>query len=157
MNLGKMKLVVPASLLTVALLAAACTETGETRNESERVDLDGATSATVLLRMGAGELDLAGGASGMLDADFTYNVEDWEPEVDWEVTDGKGRMEIDQSGSSSLSLFDLDGVLTATAVLHQCHRGDVRAHRSCPRRTGLSHKAQCLATAGAAFRRRRAS
>jgi hypothetical protein len=110
MNLGKLKMVVPASLLAVALLAAACTETGETRNESENIGLDGATNAEVFLRMGAGELDVDGGASGMLDADFTYNVDDWEPEIDWGVTEGKGRLEIDQSGSKSLNLFDLDDI-----------------------------------------------
>lgn len=110
MNLGKLKLAVPISVLAVALLAAACTETGETRNESESVDLDGATSAAVFLRMGAGDLNVSGGANGMLDADFTYNVEKWEPEVDWAVSDGEGRLEVDQSGSGSLNLFDLDDV-----------------------------------------------
>ncbi len=110
MNLGRLKLVVPTSLLAVALLAAACSETGETRNDAEQVDLDGATSAEVFLRMGAGDLDVAGGADGMLDADFTYNVEKWEPDIDWAVSNGNGRLEIDQSGSGSVSLFDLDDI-----------------------------------------------
>jgi hypothetical protein len=110
MNLGKLKLAVPASLLAVALLAAACAETGETQNVSEDVDLDGATRAVVLVRMGAGDLDLAGGARGMLDADFTYTDEKWDPTVDWSVTDGVGRLKIDQSGSGSVSVFDLDDI-----------------------------------------------
>ncbi|HYI16611.1 MAG TPA: toast rack family protein [Thermomicrobiales bacterium] len=110
MNLGKLKLAVPASLLAVALLAAACSETGETQNESEGADLNGATSAEVFLRMGAGDLDLTGGSDRMLDAGFTYNVEDWDPQVDWDVSNGHGRLEIDQSGSGSVSLFDLDDI-----------------------------------------------
>jgi len=109
MNLRNLKLAVPASLLAIALLAA-CVETGETRNESRAVDLDGATSAAVTIRMNAGELDIAGGASGMLDADFTYNVEDWEPDVEWDVTDSSGRLKISQSGSGSLSVLDIDDV-----------------------------------------------
>ncbi|HEX5163796.1 MAG TPA: toast rack family protein [Thermomicrobiales bacterium] len=110
MNLGKLKLAAPASLLAAALLAGACADTGETQNVSENVDLDGATSAVVLVRMGAVDLDLAGGARGMLDADFSYNVEEWEPDVNWKVTDGVGRLEIDQSGSGSVNIFDLDEI-----------------------------------------------
>jgi hypothetical protein len=109
MNLRSLKLLAPASLVAIALLVA-CDETGETRNESRNVNLDGATSATVLVRMDAGELDIAGGASGMLDADFTYNVEKWEPDLDWEVTGDEGRLEINHSGSSRLNLFDIDDV-----------------------------------------------
>jgi hypothetical protein len=109
MNLRGLKMLVPASLVAVALLVA-CDDTGETRNESRHVNLDGATSATVLVRMDAGELDIAGGASGMLDADFTYNVEKWEPDLDWKVAGDEGRLEINQSGSSRLNLFDIDDV-----------------------------------------------
>ena len=110
MNLKPMRLALPAGVLAVALLVTACNETGDTNNESRNLDLDGATSAEVVVRMDVGELDVAGGADGMLDADFTYNVDEWEPEVDWNVTDGKGRLEIDQDGSGGINILDIDDV-----------------------------------------------
>jgi hypothetical protein len=54
---------------------------GELVTESESVDLDGAESVRVEIGMGAGELKVAGGASKLLEADFTYNVAELKPEV----------------------------------------------------------------------------
>jgi hypothetical protein len=46
----------------------------------------------VEIDMGAGELDVAGGADGLLDADFVYNVAAYKPEVDY----GDGRLTVRQ-------------------------------------------------------------
>jgi hypothetical protein len=74
--------------LTVFLMATiGCTgksiRVGSLRSESESVELGSADSVDVEIIMGAGELDVAGGASDLLEADFTYNVEELEPDVDY--------------------------------------------------------------------------
>jgi hypothetical protein len=73
-------------LAMVAVLLAACSggaRVGELRTESETVELGDAASVRVELDMGAGELDVAGGAAELLEADFTYNVAELKPEVDY--------------------------------------------------------------------------
>jgi hypothetical protein len=54
---------------------------GKLQTESQVVELGGAESVRVEIWMGAGKLDVAGGAGGLLDADFTYNVAEFKPEV----------------------------------------------------------------------------
>jgi hypothetical protein len=51
--------------------------------------------------MKAGELKVGGGATQLMDADFTYNVSDWKPEVRYEVSGGVGNLEVEQPGSGS--------------------------------------------------------
>ena len=75
--------------------------TGETRKESKTVALGTAQSVQVRLTMKAGELKVGGGATQLMDADFTYNVPQWEPEVKYEVTGGVGNLEVEQPGSGS--------------------------------------------------------
>jgi hypothetical protein len=53
------------------------------KTESQTVELGGATSVRVEIDMGAGELDVTGGAAELLEADFTYNVAELKPEVDY--------------------------------------------------------------------------
>jgi hypothetical protein len=75
--------------------------TSETRNESKTVALGAAQSVRVSLNMKAGELKIDGGAPQLLDADFTYNVPEWKPEVSYSVSGGVGILEVTQPGSAS--------------------------------------------------------
>jgi hypothetical protein len=75
--------------------------TSETRKESKTVALGAAQSVQVSLKMKAGELKVAGGATQLMDADFTYNVPEWKPEVKYEVSGGVGDLEVEQPGSGS--------------------------------------------------------
>jgi hypothetical protein len=77
--------------------------TGETRRESKAVAQGAAQSVQVSLTMKAGELKVAGGAAQLMDADFTYNVPDWKPEVRYDVSGGVGNLEVEQPGSGSSS------------------------------------------------------
>ncbi len=54
---------------------------GELQTRTESVELDGANAERVEIQMGAGELDVSGGASELLQAKFTYNVASLEPQV----------------------------------------------------------------------------
>jgi hypothetical protein len=73
---------------------------GETRTESKTVQLGAAKAVRVNLKMGAGELKVAGGASGLLNADFTYNVPRWKPEVQYDVTGDTGQLTVQQPPGS---------------------------------------------------------
>jgi hypothetical protein len=46
--------------------------------------------------MGAGELNLTGGVDALMEADFTYNVADWKPEVNYDVSGDTGELIMEQ-------------------------------------------------------------
>jgi uncharacterized protein DUF2154/cell wall-active antibiotic response 4TMS protein YvqF len=70
------------------------------QHTTQTVDLQGAKSARARLEMGAGELTINGGASRMLDADFTYDSSFDTPRVDYRVADGVGQLNISQESHS---------------------------------------------------------
>jgi hypothetical protein len=75
-------LVVTASFLFIAAcqfdhLAA----TGPMRNEPMSIERGDADRANVELNMGAGEMNLRGGADKLMEGDFEYNVDEWKPIV----------------------------------------------------------------------------
>jgi hypothetical protein len=74
---------------------------GETRTESKRVAAGAAKSVQVNLSMNVGELKVAGGATDLLEADFTYNVPEWKPQVRYNISGSVGSLEVEQPGSSS--------------------------------------------------------
>ena len=71
-----------ALLVTAAVLAGACgmqpggvhQEVGKMQRESKSVDLKNAQSVRAQLKMGAGELNLTGGADQLMEGNFSYNV-----------------------------------------------------------------------------------
>lgn len=76
---------------------------GETRTESKTVALGAAQSVQVTLNMKAGELKVANGATQLMDADFTYNVPEWKPEIRYDVNGTVGNLEVAQPSSGSTS------------------------------------------------------
>jgi len=96
-------------LAALGLIVSICacnwtTQTGELRRESETIKLDGAESATVTIKMGAGGLTVGGGAEALAEADFTYNVADWKPTIDYTVSGEQGELWIEQPRVEKLSL-----------------------------------------------------
>ncbi len=77
---------------------------GELNKESQTVEVGDAEQVRVYIKMGAGELKVNRGADALMRANFTYNVADWEPVVDYEVTDGSGRLNIRQPSSEQISV-----------------------------------------------------
>jgi hypothetical protein len=100
------------------LLAAACAvrigdfeiqvgdpellEVGELRHEERQVPLGDLESVQVEVNMGAGELNLNGGAEELMEASFDYNVEQWQPEVDLERVEGRGTLIVRQPFKGTL-------------------------------------------------------
>lgn len=92
--------VLPVMLSATACIISNDETTGETRTESKTVPLGGAKSVRVEIDLGAGELKVAGGASDLLNADFSYNVARWRPEVRYDSSNGEGRLTIQQPSAS---------------------------------------------------------
>lgn len=87
--------------LTTLLLLVGCdqiniprTAVGETITESHSIELGNASQARVNIAMGIGSLVVNGGASNLMDADFTYNIATWQPEVDYTLNGDEGRLSV---------------------------------------------------------------
>jgi hypothetical protein len=69
---------------------------GADRTDTKTIDIGGATSASVEVDLGTGELTLGGGSTGLATTTFTYNVERLKPTVDYTVKDSRGTLVIAQ-------------------------------------------------------------
>ena len=85
------------------ILAAACFTScvaenvgGPDRHETRTIPLDTSETARVDLRMGAGELRVNGGAQGLMDAAFRYNVSAWKPDVRYRSFAGRADLTVRQ-------------------------------------------------------------
>jgi hypothetical protein len=93
MNTSRIRL--PLGILLLAGLFAACDEPIALQTDNRTVAIDGAKSAEVELRMGAGELRLAGAAQdALLQATFRYNRASLRPEVDYRVSGDVGVLKV---------------------------------------------------------------
>lgn len=68
----------------------------KTVSMDSKVEIGEAESTQVSVALGVGKLTVTGGAEGLLDARFEYNISDWKPEVSYEVKEGLGRLTIEQ-------------------------------------------------------------
>jgi N-terminal domain of toast_rack, DUF2154 len=98
-------LIVIAVLFSTTACSAGGARVGDLQTKSQTVELGGADSVAVEIQMGAGELGVSGGASELLDAHFTYNVEELNPQATY---DG-GKLVVKDSDvkENIRSLFDL--------------------------------------------------
>jgi len=87
----------------LVLVAAGCfagcvveTTGGPMRRESRVIPRDTSETARVDLRMGAGELRVNGGAEGLAEAMFNYNVPGWKPEMRYRSFAGRADLTIRQ-------------------------------------------------------------
>jgi len=74
---------------------------GDLQHQSRTVDAQGAKSVHVSLETSAGEFDISGGSSHLLDADFNYSGSYETPRVDYNVADGVGHLSISQDDGST--------------------------------------------------------
>ncbi|HEY89283.1 MAG TPA: hypothetical protein G4N98_06065 [Thermoflexia bacterium] len=58
-------------------------EIGEVQEEHRVVELDDNDDIKVKVRLGAGDLLIEGGATELLEADFLYNIEGWQPKIEY--------------------------------------------------------------------------
>jgi hypothetical protein len=101
-----------AMMAATAVLAGACgtqpggsqQQVGKMQSESNSVALENAKSARTQLKMGAGELNITGGADQLMEGEFSYNVADWKPKVSYDVTDQKGELIVKQRSAEGAGL-----------------------------------------------------
>jgi N-terminal domain of toast_rack, DUF2154 len=97
-------------MAAAALLAGACgsqpggPQVGKMRHASKAVDPKNAQSARAQLKMGAGELNLTGGADKLMEGEFSYNVSDWKPKVSYAVSGKKGELVVKQGSAKGVGL-----------------------------------------------------
>jgi hypothetical protein len=96
-------------LVVVALLLglAGCKgriKVGALETETRSVELGAARSIEARIAMGAGTLNITGGSSQVLDAEFRYNVADWKPQVSYTVAGDRGTLSVEQPKTGKVSL-----------------------------------------------------
>ncbi len=96
-------------LISLSIVAAACDKgvrVGDLQTRSQTVESGDASSVDVDIQMGAGQLEVSGGANDLLEASYTYNVKELNPQATYAV----GRLEVRDSDvrEGIRSLFDLD-------------------------------------------------
>src|SRR5215211_132130 len=98
-------------LASAAVLLSSCgtqrggtQQVGEMQRESKSVQAQNVDSARAKLQMGAGELNLTGGADQLMEADFSYNVADWKPRVSYDVSGAEGDLVVKQGSGGGVRL-----------------------------------------------------
>jgi hypothetical protein len=104
-------MVLLVAAMAVALVAGACgtqrgatQQVGEMQRESRAIQAENANSVRANLKIGAGELDLTGGADQLMEADFAYNVADWKPKVNYDVSGEEGELSLRQGSGGGVRL-----------------------------------------------------
>jgi hypothetical protein len=73
--------------------------TGREHHEVEAVDRRAGESVRMQIKMGAGELKLAGGATKLLEANFDYSEAEGKPKVSYDVSGNRGELSVTQTGA----------------------------------------------------------
>src|SRR5229473_6170643 len=74
---------------------------GDLQHQSRTVDRQGAKSVNVSLETSAGEFNISGGSSHLLDADFNYSGSYETPRVEYNVSNGVGHLSISQDDTTT--------------------------------------------------------
>jgi hypothetical protein len=74
-------------------------QVGKLQHDSKSIDPEDARSARAQLKMGAGELNLTGGADALMEGEFSYNVSDWKPKISYDVSGEKGELVVKQGSA----------------------------------------------------------
>ncbi len=77
---------------------------GNVLHESHNVDKQDANSVITKIEMPAGELRIDGGASQLMNADFTYSDDMENPEVKYSVSGGSGQLNIKQRENGGIHI-----------------------------------------------------
>src|SRR5258706_4438891 len=93
-------LLIPFGVVLLCLIG--CGErTGPTQRESRSVEKDAAKSLRAELKMGAGELRVAGGSSNWLQGNFAYNVPGGKPNIRYAASGDRADLTVGQPESGS--------------------------------------------------------
>ena len=100
-----------ALLVTAAVLLSSCgTQRGgtqqvrEMQRESRSIQAQDAQAVRSKLQMGAGELNITGGADRLMEGEFSYNVSTWKPKVSYDVSGERGELVVKQGSGGGVRL-----------------------------------------------------
>jgi hypothetical protein len=97
-------LLVAAVALAIFVGACQTQQVGEMQRESHSIQPEDAQSVRAHLMMGAGELKVSGAADALMEGDFSYNVADWKPEVNYDIGGDTGELTVKQGSSEGVRL-----------------------------------------------------
>ena len=85
-------------LIAAMLLLVGCetAPVGPMQHDTVHIDLDKSEVVRAELKMGAGDLNIDGGATKLVDGEFTFNVAAWKPRVDYRSSGVRGDLTIEQ-------------------------------------------------------------
>jgi len=107
----KQRRIIAGIIALMAVVSLGCTfssigiktaSVGELQRSETTIELGDAEEVRVTVKMGAGELKVDNGAADLMEARFTYNIEEWEPTVTYDVNDGSGRLIVRQPNSDRI-------------------------------------------------------
>ncbi|HUU37940.1 MAG TPA: toast rack family protein [Candidatus Desulfaltia sp.] len=87
-----------------ALALVACEDMGNLTTDTKTVEAAGAEAVEVNVKMGAGELQVSGGAQALMEAEFTHRTRRRAPEVDYQISGTKGILTVRHRRSGGLFL-----------------------------------------------------
>jgi hypothetical protein len=92
--------------VAVAIFGGGCQsqDVGEMQRDSQKIQPKNAQTVRAHLMMGAGELNVTGGADALMEADFAYNVTDWKPEIGYQVSGDTGELSVEQGSGQDVRL-----------------------------------------------------
>jgi hypothetical protein len=104
--------IVLTAVSALALSLNACTvnrfRVGSLRTDSESVEIGDADAVRADIQMSFGELDIRGGARDLMEGEFTYNVDELEPVVDYTVSGSTGRLSIEHRDTEGIPVGDYE-------------------------------------------------
>jgi hypothetical protein len=86
------------------VMLGGCTfkfEPGPIEHYQKSIALDKSEMSRVEVKMGAGELRVAGGSPKLMDADFEYDIPSWKPNVRYNASSFRGELLIEQPANSN--------------------------------------------------------
>ncbi len=105
MNKRITAMIAAGALVATAFMMTGCyrVDLGEVSDTKiERVSLGSAQDVLVDLDMGAGDLTIGSGAKDLMEAEFSFSSDRFEPEVDYDVRGDTGILKVRQSAGRSL-------------------------------------------------------
>ena len=100
-----------ALLVTAVVLLSSCgtqrggtQQVGEMQRESRSIQAQDAQAVRSKLQMGAGELNITGGADQLMEGEFSYNVSNWKPKVSYDVSGERGELTVKQGSGGGVRL-----------------------------------------------------
>lgn len=103
-----------AALSVFTLALSACTierfRVGSTRTESETVEVGNAETVRADIRMSVGEIEISSGASELMEAEFTFNVDELEPRVSYDVSGTTGQLTVEHRRVEGFPLGEYEDV-----------------------------------------------